>query len=185
MKTLEILAQLLLADEILERAAAGARLSAHPRAPSRAPPCAALGHCAELLQAGADQLRRPAASPPSRRAAVATAPIGLGPAIAEIDQGRDRIGHPAAASLRRQRGQRRPDGDAAGLVLQLGDDAAGELRPDAAARATGSPCPRRRWRGRDRRAPARPGSRAPAWRPRPAPWSAGGTSRAPARSAKP
>ena len=68
--------------------------------------------------------------------------------------------------------------DAAGLVLELVDDALGELGADALGAARSSRC--RRWprRGGPRRPTAPRGCRARRGRRRPGPRSAGGTSRA-------
>ena len=122
------------------------------------------------------------ASAPSRCVTARDRAERLDAAIAEIDQRRDgvlvdRTGRRWPA-LRSRTCRRRRDAEGGGLVLQLGGEARGELRPDAGRPAERSPCPGRRWRGRSRRATASRGSTAPPGRRRPAPSSGCGTSRA-------
>ena len=148
MKTREIGARLLLADELGEplrpqRGLGGvllARLAGDEaarrlvRAAPAAPICAApsLG---KLLEAEADQPRAPRRPHPLRARAAAIAADACGWPIAEIDERRHRVEHrlrraPLVDRAGEPRQPRIDGGEGRRLVLELGDDAFGDLRPD-------------------------------------------------------
>ena len=142
MKIAQIVAHLALADELVEGQRAQRALGhialalrriddaagavAQPAAPCCAP-WASSWRPARISASGA-------AAGPSRRAAAATAPNASPRRIAEIDQRRDRLGGGAVAGRSGRRpggGERGRGAEAADLVLELVDDARGELRADA------------------------------------------------------
>src|ERR1700693_3136935 len=114
---------------------------AHPArpAPARSPAArrrsserSGIGALGQLLQAGADQrIDFSALAEPTRRNG--NRAERLGPAIAKIDQRRNRVGRqtiPRYRKARAGRGRLRGDRQSSDLVAQFVDDARGEFRPD-------------------------------------------------------